>query len=99
MYPPSSDSAVLWQALDAAHYHFQLILPQLGRTPDDAGLHFQAGTILLQLGKQDMAHEALAHALRLQPNHRATHRLLAAYYAERGEPERARDHQQRAAIP
>ncbi len=87
-----------WQGLDAAQYHLGLIMPQLGRFPNDARLHHEAGSSFLLLGNQQMAIEALGQALRIDPHHRPTHRLLAEYYTTIGDRERAKGHQ-RAAAP
>ena len=81
-----------WQALEAAGYHLRIILPQLGGSPDDADLHYQAGSALLLLGNEVMGKQALEHALRVEPRHRASHKALADYYAARGDSERAAEH-------
>lgn len=88
-----------WQALDAAHYHLTLIQPDLARYPTEANLHYQAGSIFLTLEQLEAARESLEHALRLDPQHRPTHRLLADYFIRQGQPELAREHQKQATAP
>ncbi|HEY3788464.1 MAG TPA: tetratricopeptide repeat protein, partial [Urbifossiella sp.] len=85
-----------WQSLDSAQYHLNLIMPQLGRTPDDVRWNYQAGSCLWQMGNAEMAAEAFETALRSDPGHRPSHRLLAECYTRMGEFERAKKHQRAA---
>lgn len=69
---------------------------QLVHRPDDPGLRFQAGEILLRQGLRDEALRWLASALACDPHHGPTHALLAQFYAEKGDAERAAYHRLKA---
>ncbi len=70
---------------------------QLVHRPNDAGLRFQTGEILLRQGLREEALRWLASALRCDPRHGPTHALLAQYYAEQGDEEQAAFHRLKAA--
>lgn len=70
---------------------------QLVHRPNDAGLRFQTGEILLRQGLREEALRWLASALRCDPLHGPTHALLAQYYAELGDEEQAAYHRLKAA--
>jgi len=70
---------------------------QLVQRPNDAGLRFQTGEILLRQGLRDEALRWLASALACDPHHGPTHALLAQFYAELGDAEQAAYHRLQAA--
>lgn len=61
-----------------------------------ASRRHEAGAIALSLGRDEEALHWLHSALHLDPNHRATHQLLADYYAKRGDGMRAANHRRKA---
>ncbi|AMV25652.1 tetratricopeptide repeat protein [Gemmata sp. SH-PL17] len=70
---------------------------QLAEFPLDPALHFEMGQLLIQTGRGDVGERWLLGALKLDPEHRASHLALAAYYESRGERARAEEHRARAA--
>lgn len=70
---------------------------QLVHRPNDPGLRFQTGEILLRQGLREEALRWLASALRCDPHHAPTHALLARFYAEQGDEEQAAYHRLEAA--
>jgi len=70
------------------------LLQDLMRTPHDANLRHQIGTVFLKNGQEDEAMHWFATALEENPVHRATHQTMADYYERAGNLERARKHRQ-----
>jgi tetratricopeptide (TPR) repeat protein len=69
------------------------------RDPNNAELQYAAGRACWQAGEHDAAAQWFRQALKLDPNHRASHAALAGYYARQTFPEAARRaelHRQRA---
>ena len=64
--------------------------------PDDADLRAEAGTILLDQGFVKEGLGWLETALRIDPDHPPSHRVLADHFASVGDRERASHHRQRA---
>jgi predicted Zn-dependent protease len=63
------------------------------RTPSrDPQVAFEIGRLLLRIHRDPQAIHWLTEALDRDPNHRATHQLLAEYFETHGEPERAAVH-------
>jgi tetratricopeptide (TPR) repeat protein len=65
--------------------------------PANAALRHQVGALCLQVGKQDEAVRWLESVLTLDPDHRATHKLLADYYHAHGDEARAAYHRDKTA--
>jgi tetratricopeptide (TPR) repeat protein len=59
---------------------------RLQQTPDDPALHYDVAMIALRSGLPREVHRWLQSALQADPNHLPTHRALATYYREMGEP-------------
>jgi predicted Zn-dependent protease len=69
-----------------------LLTRKMVRQPRSAALRYQAGLVLLRLGKEGEAVRWLQSALGEDPRHRPSHQALAGYYERHGQPERAREH-------
>ncbi len=74
------------------------LMPQ---RPKDPELHCELGTLLRGLGRKELALVWYESALKLDPNHPATHRALSEHYTEVGDPQKAAQHhlQAEAKIP
>jgi tetratricopeptide (TPR) repeat protein len=59
---------------------------QIIQNPRDAGLRYEAGTILLRLGQEQQAARWLASALLIDPHHQPTKNALAACLPKLGDP-------------
>ncbi len=55
-------------------------------TPNDPDLHYEIAMILLRAGRPNEMLRWLNSALQVGPQHLRTHRFLAAYYHEAGNP-------------
>jgi tetratricopeptide (TPR) repeat protein len=69
---------------------------RIGKDPENVALRYEAGLLLQRLGREDEAERWLRGLLRLDPDHRPTHRALADYYHKRGEVRRAEYHRRKA---
>jgi tetratricopeptide (TPR) repeat protein len=78
--------------IDTDAHRLEEIVHALGSRPGDAGLRCEAGEICLRNGQEAEALRWLQGALQANPQHPATHRVLADYYERRGQPELAREH-------
>jgi tetratricopeptide (TPR) repeat protein len=67
---------------------------QVKQEPDNVDLRYQAGKLALRLGREEAA-GWLRSALQIDPNHTATHQLLADYYRRQGEVQQAEEHEAR----
>jgi tetratricopeptide (TPR) repeat protein len=76
--------------------HLDSIKKQILTKTGDAGLRHEAGALALSLGREEEAMHWLQSALHLDPNHAPSHRLLADYYAKRGDAPRSAEHRRRA---
>jgi tetratricopeptide (TPR) repeat protein len=74
----------------------EIVGVQMQRNPHDADLHYEAGMISLRAGAVKEGLRWLQSALRENPRHLPTHKALATYYQNRGEPGRAFQHQELA---
>ncbi|HEY2911281.1 MAG TPA: tetratricopeptide repeat protein [Gemmataceae bacterium] len=70
---------------------------RLGESPLDPALHYEMGKMLLDTGRAESGEKWLLTALSVDPDHRPSHEALAAYYASRGDKEKAELHRGRAA--
>jgi uncharacterized protein HemY len=75
----------------------QIASKEMTRTPNDPDLHSEIGKFYLTYGKPEVGLRWLYRALKLDPGHRASHRLLHDYYKQHGDPERAEQHRTKAA--
>ena len=64
----------------------QLVNGLMQKDPDNAALHHEVALIALRSGLAKEAHRWLQSALQVDPAHVPTHRVLAAYYHETGNP-------------
>jgi tetratricopeptide (TPR) repeat protein len=62
------------------------------RRPNDPSLHFELGDIYLRNGKPEVGLRWLYSALKMDPNHQPSHKLLSEYFERTGEWERAEQH-------
>jgi Flp pilus assembly protein TadD len=62
--------------------------------PHDAGLRCEAGEIFLGIGNDTEGLRWLDSALREDPNHAPTHRILRDYYRQHNRPDLAQGHEQ-----
>jgi tetratricopeptide (TPR) repeat protein len=67
----------------------------MSQRPNDPALQTELGTLYLQLGTPDVGEGWLLHALRLDPNYLPALEVLADFYQQRGEAERAEEFRQR----
>lgn len=72
------------------------IKKQILTEPGSANLRHEAGAIALGLGREEEALHLLHSVLHLDPNHQATHQLLADYYVKHGDGMRAANHRRKA---
>ena len=70
---------------------------RLAEFPLDPALHSEMGRLLIQPGRGEVGERWLLTALTLDPEHRASHEALAAYYEGRGEKAKAEFHRAKAA--
>jgi tetratricopeptide (TPR) repeat protein len=64
--------------------------------PDDASLRYQAGKLALELQQEKEASDWFQSVFWIDPDHRPTHLVLADYWSEHGQPQRAAYHHRRA---
>jgi tetratricopeptide (TPR) repeat protein len=67
------------------------------KTPHDPALHHELGTIMMRMGKDELALAWYHSALREDPGFRPAHESLAAYYERVGNVQKAALHRERAA--
>jgi tetratricopeptide (TPR) repeat protein len=72
---------------------------ELSRRTDDAGLHYEVGTMMIRGGEKLEGLRWLRKALEKDPNHKPTHEFLAAYYQKVGQIGLASRHRQKAGLP
>lgn len=70
----------------------QLIEGPLQQNPNNADIHHEIGMIALRAGQIQEALRWFHSALRIDPQHTATHRVLTVYYEETGQPALAARH-------
>jgi Flp pilus assembly protein TadD len=69
---------------------------KVGKAGRDPALRLEAGKICLRNGQPQEALRWFSGALQIDPNHKATHQALAAYYQKVGKPELAAQHRRLA---
>jgi predicted Zn-dependent protease len=74
----------------------EIVTRDFQQAPHNPDLMCEAGQIALRAGAVEPALTWFEHALRENPNHRATHEALADYYQKIGEITRARRHREQA---
>lgn len=65
-------------------------------SPKDIEAHHEVGKTALVLGQESLGLRWLAEALKLDPNHRETHRVLAEFFQQKGDRAAAEFHRRRA---
>jgi Tfp pilus assembly protein PilF len=73
-----------------------VLIPAIGRTPDDPKLRREAGLICLRYGKEPEGLRWLLSALEAAPRDEPTHAALADYYERQGDRRRAEAHRRLA---
>ncbi|RMG36654.1 MAG: hypothetical protein D6725_10270 [Planctomycetota bacterium] len=69
---------------------------RLMREPDNVEIRFRIGEIAYKYQSREAGVRWLKSVLELAPNHAGAHRLLADYFAARGDEQRAAEHRRRA---
>jgi len=64
----------------------ELVTSRLRQEPNDPSVYYEVAMIALRAGQPKEAHRWFLNALRVGPDHVLTHRALAAYYHETGNP-------------
>jgi tetratricopeptide (TPR) repeat protein len=70
----------------------KIMSKEMANAPRDADLHYKIGKFYLDYGKPEIGLRWLYSALRLDPNHQPSHRMLHDYYTQAGDPEKAERH-------
>jgi tetratricopeptide (TPR) repeat protein len=70
----------------------ELASKDMTRNPNDPNLHYEMGAIYLHYGKPEVGVRWLHNALKLDPTHQPTHKLLYEHYKRTGELEKAEQH-------
>jgi tetratricopeptide (TPR) repeat protein len=73
----------------------ELLLAEAKKPSNDPNLLSEMGSILLQVEREQVGVYWLDKALTLDPDHQATHQILADYYERKGEPEKATQHRRK----
>lgn len=73
----------------------QLVNPQKGQLPEDAGVLSEVGALCLRLDEDKAGLSWLYRALRANPNHKPTHEILLRYYESKGDTRQAEEHRRR----
>jgi tetratricopeptide (TPR) repeat protein len=76
--------------------HLSEVRNKLAGRPHDPALHYEMGTLLMQLGDKDLGAKWLASALREQEDYQPALLALADYFDSIGETERAAEHREKA---
>jgi tetratricopeptide (TPR) repeat protein len=79
-------------AIDADYRRREKLRAELERRPRSVALLFEMGDNCMRNGLTTEGLAWLARALKIHPNHQPTHALLAKYFDEKGEHERAAAH-------
>ncbi|HZT79908.1 MAG TPA: tetratricopeptide repeat protein, partial [Gemmataceae bacterium] len=69
---------------------------QMSARPHDPALHCEMGTLLMELGQQELAVRWLLSALNQDPDYGPAHAALADYYRRQGDTEKADYHRRQA---
>jgi tetratricopeptide (TPR) repeat protein len=70
----------------------ELASKEMTRNPIDPNLHYEMGAIYVRYGKPEVGLRWLYNALKLDPTHQPTHKLLYEHYKQTGELEKAEQH-------
>jgi tetratricopeptide (TPR) repeat protein len=80
------------QLHDDAVKRQQLVQFKLEQNPSDPDLHYQMGCIALRAGEIQNGVRWLESAVKIDPKHAPSHRMLAEFYHRSGQPGRAAQH-------
>jgi Flp pilus assembly protein TadD len=72
--------------LEADNETIGALIRKLQAAPNDANLHYEIAMISVRAGQADEALRWFQATLKVNPNHAPTHRVLAAYYQQAGDP-------------
>lgn len=86
-----------WQERRELTSQFQEAQKRAAREPKSVDAHFEVGRLALKLGQESLGLRWLAEALKLDPEHRETHRVLADFFEKKGDQPAAEFHRRRAA--
>lgn len=84
------------EELNQAQVRLKELIELLTKSPQEADLRYEAGSLLEQLGQQDQAIAWWNAATVIAPNHAPTHRRLEKHYRQQGDESRAEMHRQLA---
>jgi tetratricopeptide (TPR) repeat protein len=85
-YTEADARAAHLEALNQDIERMDWLAQAVARSPEDAALRHEAGTIALRLGRDDDGVRWLQSALRCPGDHRPTHAALAKHFAARKDP-------------
>ncbi|MCX7702002.1 MAG: tetratricopeptide repeat protein [Gemmataceae bacterium] len=88
-----------WQARRDLTQRLNEAQQRASKNPRDLDARHEAGVSALQLGQESLGLRWLAEALKLDPDHRDTHRVLAEFFEKKGDQPAAEFHRRRAANP
>jgi Flp pilus assembly protein TadD len=80
--------------IEADTKQMKYLMGQVSKHPQDGALRYEVGTIFLRNGFKEDGLTWLLTAAEADPAHRPTHRALAAYYDQNGQPELAAEQRQ-----
>jgi tetratricopeptide (TPR) repeat protein len=81
-----------WRRCEADRRRVSELARAIGASPYDPDLRREMGELFLRNGQAAQGVRWLESALRLRPDHAATHRVLAGHYERTGRPDLAREH-------
>ena len=85
-----------WRSRNKLKERLQELEQTAAKEAQNVAVHHEAGTVALQLGNEPAAMRWLAAALKLEPNHRPTHEVLANHFESKGNVEAASFHRRYA---
>ncbi len=88
-----------WRRCEADLRRVGELARMIARSPQDPDLRCEIGELFLRNGRIIEGIRWLESALRVQPDHAPTHKVLAAYYERTGRPDLARYHNSQASGP
>lgn len=85
-----------WQAQRDLTQRLAEAQQRASKNPKDLEAHLEAGVTALKLGQESLGLRWLAEVLRLDPDHRETHRVLAEFFQKKGDQPAAEFHRRRS---
>jgi tetratricopeptide (TPR) repeat protein len=87
---------LLVKQIDADWERLDEVMRKLGNAPLDPALRFEAGKLMLSVGRDEEGQRLLSALLADLPGHGPAHQVLAEYYEKNGDHARAAFHRERA---